>query len=137
MNENRQPFGGGRAVGLALGAIALVVALVMLVVRAGEGGRSAAPEAPQPPMTTVMIVSEPAGATITRPDGGVLGKSPLTLTLPKSDGDLVVIVSLDGYQSRRSSVPLFSQSGRVDVALSPNGVDAAVNHPPPPDGWTP
>jgi hypothetical protein len=127
---------GVRSYAIVVGALAVVVAVVVFVVRAGDAARGGG--APEPALSNVDIVSIPSGATVFRaPDGGVLGTTPFTLSLPKSDKDLAVIVRADGYQDRRVTVPLFSESGRVDVTLTAIGADAAPVPPPPPDGWVP
>ena len=112
-----------------------MVAVVIFVVRAGDVRREAPVE---PEITNVEIFSLPEGASVVRADdGGVLGQTPMTLTMPKSDKDLLVIFKADGYQDHPVKVPLFSETGRVDVKLTAIGADAAVSPPPPPDGWVP
>jgi hypothetical protein len=117
-----------------VGAMVAVVAVVAFVVRVGDAGRSTRTD---PGITTIDIVSEPPGASVVRADdGGVLGLTPLNVSFPKSDKDLAVVVSHEGYQDHRANVPLFSASGRIDVTLTPVGVDAAAV-PSLPDHWTP
>jgi len=113
----------GRTLVVVAAAIAVAVAVVW---RLGAADRTAADVTADPKLTHVDIVSVPEGAFVIRADdGGVLGRTPLTLSLPKSDIDLSVIVKADGHQDRRVAVPLFSESGRVDVTLTPIDVDAA------------
>ncbi|HVU52774.1 MAG TPA: PEGA domain-containing protein [Polyangia bacterium] len=116
-----------------VGALVAVVGVVFLVVR---GSRPSEPDS-GPAMTTVMIVSDPAGATVTNADGGVLGVTPFDLTVPKSDGELPVTVRRDGYQDKHVTVPLFSATGRVDVMMTKVGEKPPEPPKPPPDGWTP
>jgi hypothetical protein len=114
--------------------VVVIVAVFFLVRSAGQRGEPATDE---PAFTRIMISSEPAGATVTRADGGVLGTTPFEVSLPKANAELPVIVTLDGYQTHRVTVPLFSESGRVDVMLTPVGVEPPPPPKPPPDGWTP
>jgi hypothetical protein len=139
MADPRDPSGAGPArrfsSPLAAGVGALSVVLVVIaVVRAS---RPSAPEESGPEQTSVMISSEPAGATVSREDGGALGVTPFQVTLPKANAELPVVVTLQGYQTRHTTVPLFSESGRVDVMLTPVGVEPPKPPKPPPDGWEP
>jgi hypothetical protein len=115
-------------------AVVAVVAVVLLVVR---GSRTSAPKPAGPEMTTVTIVSDPAGATVTGPDGGVLGVTPFELTVPERAAELPVQMRLDGYQEKRITVPLFSAQGRVDVLMTRVGEKPPEPPKPPPDGWVP
>ena len=117
-----------------VGALVVVAAVIAIVVHAGEGGRASTP--PGPPMTNVDVVSDPVGASVFDADGGLIGIAPLVISVPKSDKDLVVITKAEGYQDRRSTVPLYATSGRIDVELIRIGekerpVKAL------PDGWVP
>jgi hypothetical protein len=118
---------------LAVGAILAVVAVVILIVRAGDAAHTDAPAGP--PLTTIDIVSDPPGATMVRADdGGLIGVAPFTASLPKSDSELPVFVKLEGYQTRWLTVPLFSVMGRIDVKLWRDGVDSGIPASPP-DHW--
>ena len=88
-------------------------------------------------MTTVTVVSDPAGATVTLADGGLLGVTPFELTVPKRDADLPVTVRREGYQDSHVTVPLFSATGRIDVMMTAIGAKPPKPPKPPPDGWTP
>jgi len=122
-----------RSFALAVGAIIAVVAVVILIVRAGDAAHTDAPAGP--PRTTIDIVSEPPGATMVRADdGGLIGVAPFTASLPKGEGELPVFVKLEGYQTRWLTVPLFSETGRIDVKLWRNGVDSGIP-PSPPEHW--
>ena len=123
---------GAQSLALVVGAVVVVVAVVVLLVRAGDTGRGVAPARPE--LANVDIVSVPAGATVLRADGGVLGMTPFTLSLAKSDAELPVIFKADGFQDRRVTVPLFSSTGRIDVSLTAIGADGAPAPPPPRDG---
>jgi hypothetical protein len=126
---------GNRSFLAVVGALVAVVVVVLLVVR---GSRTSEPEAPSgPQMTTVMIVSDPSGATVTSADGGVLGVTPFELTAPKSDVEMPVLVKREGYQDHKTTVPLFSATGRVDVKLTAIGEEPPPPPKPLPDGWTP
>jgi hypothetical protein len=115
-----------------------IVAGVALVVVAGRSRGPSTPERAEPEQTKVHIVSEPAGATVAREDdGGVLGVTPFEISLPKTTGELPVVVKLAGHQSRHTTIPLFSETGRIDVALVPVGVDAASPPKAPTKDWTP
>ena len=122
---------GARSLALLVGALAVVVAFIALIVSAGDAGRGKVPAGPE--LAKVDIVSIPAGATVTRADGGVLGTTPFTLSLAKSNTELPVIVKAVGYQDRPVTVPLFSDSGRIDVTLTANGAVAAPLPAPPRD----
>jgi hypothetical protein len=135
MVEPSGPRAGGRPILSIVVALVVVVAVVVFVVRAGSADRAGPPS---PELTTVDVVVIPVGATLVRADdGGVLGQAPLTLSLVKSDTDLPVIVKAPGYQDRLVKVPLFSETGRVDVTLIAIGADAAAPPRPTPDGWNP
>jgi hypothetical protein len=125
---------GTRSFLAIVGALVAVAVVVMLVVRAGHPPE---PGTPPPEMTTVMIVSDPAGATVTEADGGVLGVTPFDLTLPKSNAELPVTARRDGYQDKHSTVPLFSATGRVDIMMTKVGEKPPEPPKPPPDGWSP
>jgi hypothetical protein len=127
---------GRRSLAAVVLALAAVFGVVLLVVRAG---RRAEPEAERtgPEMTTVMISSEPAGATVSSEDGGVLGVTPFSLTLPKRDFEMPTHVRLAGYQEKRVTVPLFSATGRVDIMMTRVGEKPPEPPKPPPDGWVP
>jgi hypothetical protein len=124
---------GTRSFVAIAGALVAVVGVLFLVV---HGSRPPEP-ASGPPMTTVMIVSDPAGATVTNADGGVLGVTPFDLTVRKSDVEMPVTVRREGYQDKHTTVPLFSQTGRVDVTMTKVGEKPPEPPKPPPDGWTP
>ena len=114
---------GGRT--LAIVVVALV-AVVAVALRLGSAGPAAGEASSVPALTNVDIVSVPAGAVVVRADdGGVLGQTPLVLSVARSDTALPVILKADGYEDRRVAVPLFSESGRVDVTLTALGADAA------------
>ena len=126
-----RPLQTPRVIGTLAVAVAAILAVVAVVLRLGGAGRPAGEAAPAPAFTNVDIISVPAGAVVVRADdGAVLGQTPFVLSVAKSDTDLPVIVEADGYQDRRVAVPLFSESGRVDVTLTASGADAA----PPPEG---
>jgi hypothetical protein len=121
---------------LVVGAIAVVAAVIFVVVRAGDAGREPAVP-PGPPMANIDIVSDPVGASVfLADDGGLIGIAPLVLTRPQSDKDLTIIVRHEGYKDRRSTVPLLSPSGRIDVALTAIGEKDPVV-PAPHDGIAP
>jgi len=136
MSEPQDPPGAPRRTAGLVAVVAglVVTVLVVVLVRTRSADE---PEASGPALTVVTIVSEPAGATVVRTDGGVLGVTPFEITLPKTNSELPVLVQLPGYQTRRSTIPLFSQTGRVDVALVANGAEAPAPPKPPPDGWVP
>ena len=125
---------GTRSFAAVVGALVAVVGVVLLVVRAG---RPSEPVETGPAMTTVTIVSDPAGATVRDADGGVLGVAPFDLTIPKRDVDMPVVVSRDGYQDSRITVPLYSATGRIDVKLWAIGEKRPPPPPPLPKDWSP
>jgi hypothetical protein len=126
---------GNRSFVAIVGALVVVAAVVLLVVR---GSRPSPPEEPTgPEMTTVKIVSDPTGATVTSPDGGLLGVTPFDLTALKREGEMPVVVRREGYQEKHVTVPLFSATGRVDIMMTAVGQKPPEPPKPPPDGWTP
>jgi hypothetical protein len=134
MPDSPPPRAASRPFAIVVGLMVVGVLIAVFVLRVGEPAPSSAPE---PVLANIVIVANPPGSSVSsEADGGVLGHTPFTLSLPKSETDLIVIVRHDGYQDRRVSVPLFSLSGRVDVKLTPIGVDAAAP-PAPPANWTP
>ena len=134
MTAPSEPRAASRSYLIVASALAVVVAVIVIV---GRAGPSAGPSAPEPAFAVIDIVSVPTGATVNRVDGGaVVGVTPMTVTFPRSDTDVHVVVSHPGYQDRRVTVPVFSETGRIDVTLTPNGVDAAVVKPLPKD-WSP
>jgi hypothetical protein len=126
---------GTRSFLAVVGALVAVVVVLMLVVRAGRPPEPGAPSGP--PMTTVMIASDPAGATVTNADGGVLGVTPFDLTVPKSDTELPVTARREGYQDKHTTVPLIAATGRVDIMMTKVGEKPPEPPKPPPDGWAP
>jgi hypothetical protein len=126
---------GNRSFVAVLAAFVVVAAVVLLVVRAS---RTSPPEEPKgPEMTTVKIVSDPSGATVTTPDGGLLGVTPFDLTAPRREGEMPVVVRRQGFQEKQVTVPLFSATGRVDIMMTAVGQKPPEPPKPPPDGWTP
>jgi hypothetical protein len=125
---------GNRWFAAVVGALVVVVGVVLLVVRAN---RPAEPDTSGPPMTTVTVVSDPAGATVTTADGGVLGVTPFEYTVEKRSAELPVTVRREGYQDSHITIPLFSATGRIDVMMTAIGAKPPTPPKPPPDGWTP
>jgi hypothetical protein len=135
MTEPAPPPAAGRPFAIVVGAMVAVAAVVIVVVRAGDAGQSAGPA--EQPVTTIDIVSDPPGASVTRADGGgVVGITPLTATFPKRDAELAVIVRREGYQERHVTVPLFSVTGRIDVMMLPVGAEPP-SVPVLPEHWNP
>jgi hypothetical protein len=61
---------------------------------------SAAPAldpAPAPSRVTLQIMSSPPGAEVVDADGRLLGRTPMTLTLPASTAPRAFTLRLDGY----------------------------------------
>jgi hypothetical protein len=133
MTEPSEPRAASHSYLLVAVALAVVVAVIVFVERARP---SAGPGA-EPALATIDISSSPSGATVNRVDGGaIVGVTPMTVTFPRSETDLLVVVRHAGYQDHPVTIPVFSETGRVDVILTPNGVDAAAATPPPKD-WSP
>lgn len=118
-----------------VGALVVVAAVIAIVVRAGDAGRGPS-EPPGPPMTNVDVVSDPVGASVFNADGGLIGIAPLVISVPKSDKELVIFTRHEGYQDRRSTIPLYATSGRIDVELIKIG-EKERHVKALPDGWTP
>jgi hypothetical protein len=127
-----------RSSGWIAGVVGALIIIVVIVLIARTRSESDPPGPPAPDRTALEIVSEPAGATVVRADdGGVLGVTPFDISLPKSNAEVPVFVRLKGYQERRVTLPLFSQSGRVDVGLIAIGAEAPAPPKPPPKNWVP
>jgi hypothetical protein len=125
---------GPRSFVLVVGALVAVVAVVVLIVRAS---RPAEPVETGPVMTTVTIVSDPAGAPVSDADGGLLGVAPFDLIVPKREAELPVVVRREGYQDSRITIPLYSVTGRVDVKLWGVGEKRPPPPKPLPKDWSP
>jgi hypothetical protein len=135
MSEPTKPRSPVPPFAKVVGAMVVVAAVIAIVVRAGDAGRAPATP-PGPPMTNVDIVSDPVGASVFDADGGLIGVAPLVISAPRSEKELVIFTKYPGYQDRRSTVPLFSETGRIDVELIKIG--AKEPHPKPlPDHWVP
>lgn len=103
---------------MRVAAVILVAALLLVAVLVMKGrGGDDAQQAPAADVTNVYVISEPPGATISAADGKPLGTTPTTLTLPRGPGEATVILRHPGYEDRRVTVPVFSQTGRIDVTL--------------------
>jgi eukaryotic-like serine/threonine-protein kinase len=63
--------------------------------------RTAAPE--RPAIVRVNFSSDPAGATVSRSDGSVLGVTPLSVEIPYSDKPVDYCLQKDGYSPKVSS----------------------------------
>jgi hypothetical protein len=117
---------------MVVGALAVVGVVIGLLVRSGPVDTVAH----EPALTSILIVSNPPGSSVVWPDGGVLGVTPFTASLPRLESEVPVIVTHEGYNDRRTTLPLFSQTGRVDVTLTAIGADAAAP-PKLPKDWKP
>jgi hypothetical protein len=114
----------GIVIAAALGLI--VLAAVVFGVTRGSGDAPPPPAAPD--LTNVYITCVPNDSTVTRADDGtVLGRTPMTMTFPRGNGTIAVIVHHDGFNDRRVDVPLFSATGRIDVELT--SPDAGADRP--------
>jgi hypothetical protein len=112
-------------------ALAVVVGVIVVV---GRSGSSAGPGGAEPALATIEIGSSPSGATVNRVDGGaIVGVTPMTVTFPRAEADLLVVVRHAGYQDHLVTIPVFSETGRVDVIMTPNGADAGAAKPIPKD----
>jgi hypothetical protein len=114
--------------GIVIAAALGLVVLAAVLFGVTRSGGDAPPPVAGPEMTNVYMTCVPNDSTVTRADDGtLLGRTPLTLTLPKSSGMLTVVVHHDGFNDRRVEVPLFSATGRIDVELT--SLDAGVDRP--------
>ncbi|HEX4406595.1 MAG TPA: hypothetical protein VH560_17270 [Polyangia bacterium] len=105
-------------------ALAVVVAVIVVVAHSRPSAGSGSAETA---LATIDIGSSPSGATVNRVDGGaIVGVTPMTVTFPRSDTDLLVVVKHAGYQDHLVTIPVFSETGRVDVIMTPVGVDAGA-----------
>ncbi len=57
-----------------------------------------------PEKIQILFTSEPSGAKVLRPDGTVIGSTPLKLTVDKDSSDFDVAIVLSGYQEQRRRV---------------------------------
>jgi hypothetical protein len=137
MDEPPKPSGAPRSSSAWVSALigAIIVGAVIVLIARTRSTEEPAPSGPE--LTAIEIVSEPAGATVSLTDGGVLGTTPLDTKLLKRDGELPVIVRLAGYQERRVTVPLYSQTGRIDVSLTAIGAEPPPPPKPLPKDWSP
>jgi len=70
-------------------------------------------------MTTVMLVSMPAGATVSNAvSRATLGVTPLELTLPRSADELSLQLELGGHAPQRRVVRL-DENQRLELWLTP------------------
>jgi len=77
------------------------------------------PLVPAPSMTTVMLVSMPAGATVSNAvSRATLGVTPLELTLPRSADELSLQLELGGHAPQRRVVRL-DENQRLELWLTP------------------
>jgi hypothetical protein len=118
---------------MVVGALVVVGVVIGLVVRS----RPADTETHEPPVTSILIVSNPPGSSVLLTDGGVLGVTPLTASLPRVEGELPVVVKHNGFNDHQMMLPLFSQTGRVDVTLTAIGADGGASPKALPKDWKP
>jgi serine/threonine protein kinase len=92
------------------GLVLLGVASLMGIAVVGMHGRGAGAElvataraVVRPSTVRVNFSSDPAGATLFRSDGSILGVTPLSIDVPYSDKAVEYRVSKDGYASKVSS----------------------------------
>src|SRR5260221_2826938 len=109
----------GQHHGCTLVVVAAAIAAVVAVVwRLGATDRTAGGVTADPKLTSVDIVSVPEGAFVIRADdGGVLGRTPLTLSLPPSDTAPSIILQAEGHRDRRPAVPPVFQQRQGDRAI--------------------
>ena len=128
----------GRRGWLFLGAVATLAAVA--VVKGGVRGRAtqlfARPAAPARPATVrVNFSSDPAGATVSRSDGVVLGVTPLSAEIPYSDKPVDYRLQKEGYNAKVSSFvpnlpsPLFVLLERSEPPPAPAPAAPSVAPP--------
>jgi serine/threonine protein kinase len=116
---------------LALGGASAALALLTFGSMARHPMAAPAPVLPVPPVAavaavveaiasvTVMVVTLPPGATVTRTDtNALLGQTPLELRLPKSHEPTTLRITLAGYQPL-TRVTTFDSNQRLEFALTP------------------
>jgi serine/threonine-protein kinase len=91
----------------------------------------AAEPPPQPTPSSIVVETEPAGASITL-DGQPRGKSPLTISEKKA-GEHVIEASLEGRQSVKRAVTVKGEGEQVMMVLSLPALVVAQPDPPKPD----
>ncbi len=89
--------------------------------RRGEARTAIPLPAPEPPVaaTSIQLSTTPTGATVTGPDGGILGRTPFDLATPAAD--LTVRVKRRGHKTRRYTIKA-GASGPLKLKLKkPSG----------------
>jgi serine/threonine-protein kinase len=86
-------------------------------VAAGETRPMSRPVVAAPAEVTLVVMSEPVGALVSRADSGApLGRTPLELRVARADAPVLVRIELAGYQTLERSVST-NQSQRLEVSL--------------------
>ena len=123
---------GGLFVLGAVGALA-VVALANGGVRGQATQLLARTAAPKRPATVrVNFSSDPAGASVSRSDGTVLGVTPLSVEIPYSDKPVDYLLQKEGYSSKVSSFvpnlpsPVFVLLERIEPPAPPPAAPSAA-----------
>jgi hypothetical protein len=104
----------------SLGAVALVITIVAVVVATGRDGPDPAPAVvpPSAPVATaaVAIVTEPAGAAISV-DGTARGIAPLNIAAP-AGAEIEIRAELTGHTSTSERVRVGTEPATVRVTLA-------------------
>ncbi len=79
-----------------------------------DGGAAPVIASPEKPNITIELESEPPGAVVyQQPDAIRLGRAPFTITRPAAEGELELVLVLEGYRRRNILVPADRNSVRV------------------------
>jgi serine/threonine-protein kinase len=118
--------GGGSKAGIFAAAGLVVVGGIGGAAYFLRGGSAPPPAAVQPAASApakrikISFVTSPAGARVTRPDGTVLGNTPLKMEVERDSGDFDVAFQLDGYTAaRRRIIPDDGKELNISLMAQP------------------
>jgi hypothetical protein len=103
----------------------LAIAVVIMVMSRGGGGRQPLPAAPvalHPSAVRINFNSDPDGAVVLRSDGKTLGLTPLSIEVPYSDSAVEFQFRKVGYEKKTVYVvpnlpsPLFATLRHIETA---------------------
>ena len=133
---------GRRRAGLALGGLSLAVIAAIVLTAGHRTGvvpvsqaapalattNVAAPVATEPHSIRCSLDSTPQDATVVRVDTGALvGKTPVTIALPRGDEAVTFRFEKEGYRAATSKViPDLDKASRIDLAAEAEPVPAAA-----------
>ena len=127
--------------GVAIAAVLGLIVLAAVIFGVTRSSGETPPELGMPEVTNIYITCVPNDSTVTRADDGtLLGKTPMTLTLPKSNGQLTVVARAENYTDGNAQaeagadnveiklMPAYSLRGRVTDAETGEPVHSFALH---------